>query len=72
MIACKEFTDRTTMIPPSNEFEWDARAYELENDPNPETWADILTDALGPRADSYLALMRWDVDRVVEALSSGQ
>lgn len=33
---------------------------------------DILTDALGPRADSYLALMRWDVDRVVEALSSGQ
>lgn len=34
--------------------------------------SDILTDALGPRADSYLALMRWDVERVVEALSSGQ
>jgi ABC-type Zn uptake system ZnuABC Zn-binding protein ZnuA len=31
---------------------------------------DILTDALGPRADSYVTLMRWDVDRVVEALSS--
>jgi ABC-type Zn uptake system ZnuABC Zn-binding protein ZnuA len=34
--------------------------------------SDILTDALGPNGDSYLALMRWDVDRVAGALSGGQ
>jgi ABC-type Zn uptake system ZnuABC Zn-binding protein ZnuA len=34
--------------------------------------SDILTDALGPNGDTYLALMRWDVERVVGALSGGQ
>lgn len=34
--------------------------------------SDILTDALGPNGDTYLALMRWDVDRVAGALSGGQ
>ena len=31
--------------------------------------SDLYTDALGPApADSYLGLMRWDIDRIVEAL----
>jgi ABC-type Zn uptake system ZnuABC Zn-binding protein ZnuA len=34
--------------------------------------SDILTDALGPNGETYLALMRWDVDRVAGALSGGQ
>jgi zinc/manganese transport system substrate-binding protein/manganese/iron transport system substrate-binding protein len=33
--------------------------------------SDILTDALGPNGDTYLTLMRWDVDRVAGALSGG-
>jgi len=34
--------------------------------------SDLLTDALGRNGDTYLALMRWDVDRVAGALSGGQ
>jgi zinc/manganese transport system substrate-binding protein/manganese/iron transport system substrate-binding protein len=34
--------------------------------------SDVLTDALGPNGDTYLALMRWDMDRVAGALSAGQ
>jgi ABC-type Zn uptake system ZnuABC Zn-binding protein ZnuA len=34
--------------------------------------SDVLTDALGPNGDTYLALMRWDMERVAGALSAGQ
>ena len=33
--------------------------------------SDLLTDALGPNGETYLSLMRWDVNRVVSALTGG-
>lgn len=47
VIAIKERPDFTNLVVLlDGEFDWDVNAYQLDRDPNPETWTDVLTDVL--------------------------